>query len=957
MRCPDDAMLYDFLSGQLRAEELSSIDSHIDECPECREVVVVFAHGSGSGEPRPEGSDAPDVARAFDASATTSPMSDQRARAAATLVLDEVDALDDTRMAATEAPTGREPTTRPASFGRLAGLLPRGSSVARYLILDTLGHGAMGVVYAAYDPELDRRVALKLVRADAVSGARERMEREARAMARLTHVNVVTIYDVGTYDEAVYLSMELIEGETLRAWMARGPHSWRDVRAIFVQVASGLAAAHEAGLVHRDVKPDNVIIGNDGRARVTDFGLARTDANPAQVDSDDGLAASATDSLTLTRTGTLLGTPAYMAPEQFARTPADARTDQFGLCVALYEALHGARPFLGDNLPDLERSVRAGDIEASTRNRAIPRWLHEATVRGLHPDPDERYPDLRALLSELERDPGRRWRRGLALAALVIPAIAAGLFWWTGQKTAPGRVCTGAEAAAQAVWNDRRARAIDDAFAATSAVYAPAGARATIEALNEWRARWETMHEQTCRATRVLGQQSEQLLDVRMHCLSRKLTEFDALAARLERADARTVELADSAVGALGDITECERVDTLTSLPPEPAEPEARARLRALEADIAAGKALIATGSYEAASTLTDERESSARSLGYEPILADLEILRASAQRALGQFEDADRTVQRALELAIRARHDWAASQAWLLRVGIAGARGDFARAHQHAAIADASVARIGAPKEMSAKIANSRGAVLYNLGEYDAAERELSRALALRMEHLGADHPDVARSLTNLGNVARARGDLTLAQKRHERALAIDRGAFGPEHPNVGRHLHNLARILRLQDRKEAALEHYRQALAIKSAALGDDHYQVGLTHNSLGLLFYELDDLASAEPHYRIALDIFEAVGAAETALSAYNLGLLLLESERPDRAELLLARSRDEYLSSLGPGSERVAEVERALADARAAIARSDSARPRSKPVDSVSQPPPSGSYAADQSWDGP
>jgi serine/threonine protein kinase len=290
-------------------------------------------------------------------------------------------------------------------------------NVGRFQIVRRVGMGGLGVVYAAFDPELHREVALKLVRADRGRGDeqdRSRMLAEARAMARLAHPNVVTVHEVGVHDGRVFVAMELVDGETLRAWLPE-PRGWTETLAVLVAAGRGLAAAHAAGLVHRDLKPDNVLVGRDGRVRVTDFGLART---------------AAADVLTTA----LAGTPAYMAPEQHDGLPCTPAADQFSFCVMACEALYGRRPFAGDDPGALAQAKRAGSIAAARTGSVVPPRIEQALRRGLAATPDQRWPSVSDLLDALERDPRRSTRRAVALAvaagALAIALVAALLQMW-----------------------------------------------------------------------------------------------------------------------------------------------------------------------------------------------------------------------------------------------------------------------------------------------------------------------------------------------------------------------------------------------------------------------------------------------------------------------------------------------------------------------------------------------
>nr|WP_255216787.1 protein kinase [Pseudenhygromyxa sp. WMMC2535] len=304
----------------------------------------------------------------------------------------------------------------------------------RYTVIRELGAGAMGKVYLAYDDQLDRRVAIKLLHGSVGgdSEAKRRLQREAQAMAKLSHPNVVTVYEVGSYEGELFVAMEYVKGQDLRSWLAAATRELEALRAVFLAAGAGLAAAHDAGLVHRDFKPDNVLVGDDGRARVADFGLAYGLRGADTSNTEDERAstsASALD-LDLTRTGALVGTPAYMSPEQMIGLPTDARSDQFSFCVALWEALHGQRPFHGDTMNALSERVIGGQLTpppGEPLGGALA-WMHAVALRGLSTDPSERWPDMHALLDALADDPAarrRRRRRGIALAVATTTLLAA----------------------------------------------------------------------------------------------------------------------------------------------------------------------------------------------------------------------------------------------------------------------------------------------------------------------------------------------------------------------------------------------------------------------------------------------------------------------------------------------------------------------------------------------------
>ena len=321
------------------------------------------------------------------------------------------------------APTALAATDSAVTAGASAALsLTGGEHVDRYLIHDVLGAGGMGIVYRAHDPELGRLVALKLVRADTMGSlpaneGQARLLREAQAMAKLAHPNTVPVFDVGTTGDQVFIAMELIDGVSLGAWLRAQPRTWKEVLRVMSQAGRGLAAAHAVGLVHRDFKPENVLVGHDDRVRVVDFGLARpahdaaeAAASPAYPLANTALGSGGADvAPNLTRTGAVVGTPLYMAPEQHLGEPIGPFTDQFSFCVTLYEALYGQRPFTGNTRQEVLRSVLAGGPAGPPRRANVPRWLHRIVLRGLASDPRSRFESMIVLLAALERSARRPW--------------------------------------------------------------------------------------------------------------------------------------------------------------------------------------------------------------------------------------------------------------------------------------------------------------------------------------------------------------------------------------------------------------------------------------------------------------------------------------------------------------------------------------------------------------------
>ena len=397
MECLDANAVQDLMAGALDAAARTAAIGHLDGCTDCRGLLGALARDAVQDTAR-------DALLVDPLAETRAPGADPLAGTAAS--------SPHLRLAETTETGHPDPlaaTTRPTTAA--------GTQLGRYTQLERLGAGAMGVVYRAEDGKLGRRVALKLLKRPDPE-LTTRLEREARAMAQVTHPNVVAIYEVGVADGATYIAMELVEGTSLRGWQGT-PRSIVEILEAYAAAGRGLAAAHAAGIVHRDFKPDNVLVGTDGRVRVTDFGLAA--ARPTA----GGLPSSLVD-VNLTSAGTVLGTPAYMAPEQFTGGNVDPRTDQFNFCVALYAALYGTRPFAGKSFPELGDNVCDGRMTPPPARSRVSSALRAIVVRGLSVKPGDRFPTMDHLLAELGRDRARPWR----LAAIATAAIAAGLALW-----------------------------------------------------------------------------------------------------------------------------------------------------------------------------------------------------------------------------------------------------------------------------------------------------------------------------------------------------------------------------------------------------------------------------------------------------------------------------------------------------------------------------------------------
>ena len=388
--------------------------------------------------------------------------------------------------------------------------------IGRFTVLRRLGAGGMGVVYSAYDDELDRKLAIKLLRTDRRGeGAESRLRREAQAIARLSHPNVIGVFEVGRHGGALFVAMEFVHGQTLREWLA-APRSCVEILDAYRQAGDGLQAAHDAGLVHRDFKPDNVMIGEDGRVRVLDFGLA---AAIGEV-CDSNAAESGEQQARLTLTGTIMGTPRYMAPEQRQGMRADARSDQYSFCVSLWEALYGETH--GQLADRSEPWARPAEPDAAFRGVAVAPAVRKVLLRGLDQSPEARWPSMRELLRALDRSVRRR-RRGVWVAMLGTLGIA-GVAWLSMPDA-----CPDPQAKLEDVWSRSRIQVAREAVAASGQDLSLGAWQDLERQLDTHAAQWSSALTASCDAQLDEEERLEQRL-----CLEQVLSSFreltDALA-------------------------------------------------------------------------------------------------------------------------------------------------------------------------------------------------------------------------------------------------------------------------------------------------------------------------------------------------------------------------------------------------------------------------------------------
>lgn len=777
--------------------------------------------------------------------------------------------------------------------------LERGSSVGRYLILDFLGSGGMGVVYAAYDPELDRRVAVKLLHAHQARRPRlrARLRREAQALARLRHPNALGVYDVGGFEEHIFLAMELVRGTTLKQWLAEQPRSVDDVLAVFLQAGSGLEAAHRAGVVHRDFKASNVMVDTDGRAVVVDFGLAQVIDETAAAPHT--LGAGTTE---------IAGTPVYMAPEQFEGRQADAKADQFSFCVSLYEALYGCRPF--PPLPDGWRDGAEIDwtLRPTARLDKAPK-VRDALVRGLAVDPVDRFPSLAELLVALRRSPQRRsgWPIVVTLALL-----AAGIPVY--QKYAERRqLCSGGPEKLVGIWDNPARSRLEQVFRGSEELVANSVWPGARSLLDTYRDDWLEMYDSACRATHFRGEQSAELLDLRMGCLDQRRRELSTLVHLLARDGGRRIEDAVDLAGGLSPLAGCADVVALTSPMKAPDEPRSRELVAALRGDLAEAKILHDGGELEEAATKINLVLEQAESLQYWPLIAEA-TLRLGRLQETRDPAAAEAIFRDALAAAEAGRHDRIAVDAFGRLARAIGVRNNNdSSGLRHAALAEALLAQLGHHPDLEASIAEEKGSIHFQQGRWELALMHYRQALEIEEKAFGQNHPSVARTLTRLGNAHREQGELDQAQAAYRRALTIAERAYGSHHPYVAAALNRLASVAVARGDPLAAEAPLRRALEIRQGLLGPNHPHVAISLITLGNVLTARGEPESGYESHRRALIILEErpkPNLSNVAIALIGMATAAIDLKRLDEASRFLDRALKLQTAAFGDNHPRVA-----------------------------------------------
>jgi tetratricopeptide (TPR) repeat protein len=820
--------------------------------------------------------------------------------------------------------------------------LPPGALLTgRYTVLSLLGRGAMGAVYAAYDATLDRRVAVKLLHSpagaadsDKPNKAELRLLREAHAMARINHPNVVTVYDVGQLgDGQVFLALELVEGATLQQWLRSSPREWRTILDVFLGAARGLDAVHAAGLVHRDFKPANVLVGSDGRARVTDFGIVRMHHEPIEPVAAEKTpatrAGSSPDWAALTEAGTIAGTPRYMAPEIFEGNPADVRSDIYSFCLALYEALYRRHPFADDltNTAPLDAPTRDVTLPPSS---SVPAWVGRAVVAGLRVEPAARTQSMREVIAALERDPREERQRrvvGLGVGGVVLLLGVLLLFVVRAQHLNKLQLCQGADQQLAGIWDAAAQKRVEQSLLATGQPFAANTWRNLRETLDRYAVAWIVMHRDSCVATRLRRDQSEAVMTLRMACLDKRRQSLAAVVDVLAHADATVVERAERAATGLPSVDHCGDVPALLDDVPPPEDRAVQARVRDVRARLAQAAPLRLAGKTAAATALADGALNDARKLDYPPVLAEA-LLESGRTRMEEAPAPADPLLTEAAWTAQAHRDDRTAAAAAVALVNVYAHMDRPSEWQMWQGYARAALLRIGGDEGLEAELWSAQGYRNHDQGHFADAYANFDRAAQLMRRHYGArdvraleEEGYALTELTNMGKRDEARARKVQLAARTEELL-------GPHHPQ-------LARMLISVGFSNSFLGNLAEAQAAIDRAAAILH-DLGESYSTRWLFWYEAASyLALLRGRYSLAeaisargLEGIEPTGLGGTVSAQNLLCRLAVARTRLGRGAQGIALITDE-LHRAGDYDARLAQLSAALADIYEMSGRADDA----------------------------
>lgn len=791
--------------------------------------------------------------------------------------------------------------------------------MGRFALLRLVGEGGMGQVHAAYDERLDRRVALKVIHADRTNSpiARERLLREARAMARLSHPNVVQLYEGGEQGEQAFLVLEFVDGPTLEEWLEaeRAPN---EVLAAFMAIGRGLSAAHAVGVVHRDFKPANVLFAADGTPKVADFGLASFGERRDDPSSDDeDKSAADGGEQRLTKTGHIAGTPLFMSPEQWRGDPSDARSDQFSYCLALYRALYGTDPFAGESVEARRKTVLNRDVAPPPNGAAAPRWLWPSIRKGLSRDPSNRFESMDELLDALAADPSRRRRRiGFtsvgALAALGAASYIPVQDWLETQRC---------ETESQRIlerWGVSEREVAAAGIAEIEAPYMEQSWSLASAEIDRFTAAWQTHRLEGCLAARVEGTMSPSLVPRSEECFEDVLERFELNVSLLAEPNREVMDQAAALFSRLSDPADCVDTAHLAQRPELPEDEQVLAEVRRLRRELRAVVILSSSGETKEALARGEALTGEAEDVGWPPLVALAHSIMGDLYNFARDGESAAASFRRTYEVSTAVGDDLMALQGI---VGLMFTLTHFLNRPNEALwwyeVAKPTITRTGLSEHPDiAQAWRGYGTAQQALGNLDEALEAFQRAHASMRANFGDGSIATSVMLGDIGIVQYEMNDFDAALQTFEAQYAASAGARGPEHPAVVEALVNLGAVQSDLGRLDLSYERYVEGLRILEAAYGTDDPRSAALHNNIGAVLLERGKLAEAKASVKKGLGLRVAYfGESHPAVgsSQLNLGEIELKMGNPEVALDLFEKAHTAFSKNDARGDRALAALE--------------------------------------------